>query len=258
MTSTSSLAFTFGRNWRAYVAGVTEDDIASACRDLQDLAREGTLAGKEFIDAGCGSGMSSLAALRLGALRVSAFDADPLCVEAARVLLGRFSAGGPWTVAQGSITNAAFLNGLGKGDLVYCWGVLPFTGEMWLSTERIASLTRPGGVFCAAIYKRTWSAPIWKRVKRVCARVPWPLLVVLATLLWFPRAVVRAARLRNPFRGRRGMSTWHDAIDWLGGYPYEYASAEEVVTFLSKRGFDPLVVRPASGNGCSEYAFRRR
>jgi len=251
------LAFTFGRNWRAYVEGVTEDDVASACRDLEALAGQGTIAGKEFLDAGCGSGMSSLAALRLGASRVTGFDADRLCVEATRVLLGRLAAGGPWTVTQGSLTDAPFLEGLGEADVVYCWGVLPFTGEMWRSTERIASLVRPGGVFCTAIYKRTWSAPLWRHVKRVCARLPWPVLALFATLLWLPRACVRAIRLRHPFRDRRGMSTWHDAIDWLGGYPYEYAGADEVTAFLSARGFEPLVVKPASGNGCSEYAFRR-
>lgn len=252
------MAFTFGRNWRAYVEGVTEADISSAIRDLETLVEAGTLAGKEFLDAGCGSGMSSLAALRLGASRVTAFDADPLSVEAARVLLGRFAAGGPWTVTRGSLTDGPFLDSLGKADVVYCWGVLPFTGEMWRSTDRIASLVRPGGVLCVAIYKRTWSAPIWRLIKRVCSKLPWPVLCLLAAPYWFLRVVVRALRLRDPFRAGRGMTTWRDALDWLGGYPYEYASAEEVTAFLSERGFDPLAIRPASGNGCSEYVFRRR
>jgi 2-polyprenyl-6-hydroxyphenyl methylase/3-demethylubiquinone-9 3-methyltransferase len=33
------------------------------------------------------------------------------------------------------------------------------------------------------------------------------------------------------------MSIYYDVIDWLGGYPYEYASFEEMKNFVEKLGF---------------------
>ena len=59
------------------------------------------------------------------------------------------------------------------------------------------------------------------------------------------------------------MSWWYDLIDWLGGYPYESASPEEVVRFLEVRGF--RLVRSFGtkapfdlfGSCCAEYVFER-
>ena len=35
----------------------------------------------------------------------------------------------------------------------------------------------------------------------------------------------------------RGMDFFIDIEDWLGGYPYEYASYEEMSDFYTKKGF---------------------
>jgi 2-polyprenyl-6-hydroxyphenyl methylase/3-demethylubiquinone-9 3-methyltransferase len=46
---------------------------------------------------------------------------------------------------------------------------------------------------------------------------------------------------QNPFtwnkKQARGMDTYHDLIDWLGGLPYEVCSIEEVFAFMVERGF---------------------
>ena len=44
------------------------------------------LDGKSFLDVGCGSGLFSLAAMRLGAERVHSFDFDPQSVACAQEL----------------------------------------------------------------------------------------------------------------------------------------------------------------------------
>ena len=33
------------------------------------------------------------------------------------------------------------------------------------------------------------------------------------------------------------MDFWFDVIDWVGGYPYEYATSEEVETIVTGGGF---------------------
>ena len=56
---------------------------------------------------------------------------------------------------------------------------------------------------------------------------------------------------------RRGMSHWHDIIDWVGGYPYEYARPDAIFSFFRQRGFSLEGLTVGGGLGCSEYVFKR-
>ena len=47
------------------------------------------------------------------------------------------------------------------------------------------------------------------------------------------------------------MSRLHDWIDWLGGYPYEFATPSEVVRFVEAQGFSLQKTRN------TEYVFQR-
>jgi len=242
------MPFRFGRNWRRYLASLEDAQIVSACADLERST--GSLAGESFLDIGCGSGIASLAALRLGARSVVAFDSDPLCVQTAR----RCAPGA--RVLHGSILDAIFVRSLEPSDVVYSWGVLHHTGAMWRAIQQATRLVRPGGLLCIAIYNRVWSSTIWRAVKRVIARFPEGVQEVLASALFLPRAIWRGITGRDPLRDRRGMSVWHDALDWLGGTPYEFASVEEVMGFLGRRGFATERVLPTRGTGCNEFIFR--
>jgi hypothetical protein len=70
--------FGFGRNWRSFVRTVGEESVAQAEKGLSRLFPGGTLAGRRFLDIGCGSGLSMLAALRLGAARPRASTSTPI------------------------------------------------------------------------------------------------------------------------------------------------------------------------------------
>src|SRR5215831_11278680 len=98
---------------------------------LKSFLRVHDLRGKTFLDIGSGSGMHSLAALRLGADRIFSFDYDENSVMSTARL--RDSAGSPakWTVEVGSVLDERFIRTLDQFDIVYSWGVLHHTGDMW-------------------------------------------------------------------------------------------------------------------------------
>src|ERR1700682_6555006 len=78
----------FGENWSNYAKTIDRNRIDSAVAGLKKLFPEG-LAGKTFLDIGCGSGVHSLAALSLGASSVLATDIDENSVSTTRQILSR-------------------------------------------------------------------------------------------------------------------------------------------------------------------------
>ncbi len=59
------------------------------------------------------------------------------------------------------------------------------------------------------------------------------------------------------FRRRRGMSVYHDWIDWIGGYPFEVARPEEIFEFYHSRGFILDNLRTTNRLGCNQFVFLR-
>ncbi len=251
--------FAFGRNWARFLRHVDESRILSAEESLKDWLGSGALAGKTFLDIGCGSGLFSLAARRLGA-RVTSFDYDPESVACTEYLRERFSpSDADWTVKLGSVLDRPFLNGLGRFDVVYAWGVLHHTGDQWTAMDNAMALTRPGGAVFLALYNdQGWLSRYWIAVKRLYNRVPWlrgPLVALYAPYFVGLRWLVRLLSGRR--RQERGMTLWYDLIDWLGGWPFEVATPQQVVEFAAVRGFRPVrVATVGRRQGCNEFILR--
>jgi hypothetical protein len=51
------------------------------------------------------------------------------------------------------------------------------------------------------------------------------------------------------------MTPWREVVDWVGGYPYEFAKPKEICGFYGNRGFSLLKLRTVDANGCDEFAF---
>jgi 2-polyprenyl-6-hydroxyphenyl methylase/3-demethylubiquinone-9 3-methyltransferase len=137
-------------------------------RSLVDKLGRERIAGATFLDAGSGSGLFSLAAMRLGARRVHSFDFDPDSVGCTSELRRRyFPHSTHWTVEQGSVLDAAYLQRLGQWDIVYSWGVLHHTGDMWRAFDLVTGLVDRSGQIFIAIYNDQGPKSIgWKAVKR--------------------------------------------------------------------------------------------
>ncbi len=250
--------FRFGENWSRFLRLLTEDRIVRAEDSLQEWLGATALHGVSFLDIGCGSGLFSLAARRLGA-RVRSFDADPLSVECASELRrSHFPDDPDWTVERGSILDLPFVTSLGHFDVVYSWGVLHHTGALRESLENAMIPLGDGGRLWLALYNDQGRiTDYWRAVKTVYNRGVGGRAAMLTLHIPYvaARVIVRAATGR--WKLERGMSMWYDLKDWLGGYPFEVAGPADVIAFFQDRGLRLDKARTVGRrNGCNEFLFR--
>src|SRR5260370_31003555 len=133
MADSTALVFQFGENWKQFLSCVDEPRTARAQESLHALL--GDIRGKTFLDIGCGSGIQSLAALRLGAASVHSFDYDRQSVECSREMKRRFAPGADWSIEAGSALDESYLRSLGGFAIGYWWRVLRHTGAMWSALD---------------------------------------------------------------------------------------------------------------------------
>ena len=263
----SEVRYRFGKNWAEFIAKNFNDAIVEESRaHLARFLRVSTLETLTFLDIGCGSGLHSLAAHRMGAARIISFDYDGESVETTERV--RDYAGNPstWTVMQGSVLDRQLMERLPPADIVYSWGVLHHTGAMWSAVRNASIPMKSDGTFYISLYssdnyvdpppeywikvKQKYNAagPIRKRLKE------WQYAMRFSVL-----PELKAGR--NPLGiirryGSRGMKYWTDVKDWLGGYPIEFASFRETRDF-GERELGLHLVNVSTGEGCTEYLFCR-
>ena len=266
--------FAFGKNWASYGEKVTGVEMEEAEKALSRLLGGKRLEGERFLDIGCGSGLHSLAALRLGAKDVMAVDLDPDSCATTQTLLGRYAPAGTYFRVELISVFDLDPSKLGTFDTVYSWGVLHHTGDMDRAIRCAASMCAPEGRFVFALYRRIWMDWFWHLEKRwyaktsfaaqACAQALHVSLFKLGLL-----ATGRSfAKYMASYRGNRGMDFRHDVHDWMGGWPYESTQPSEVDSLMGSIGFasERVFARKGKllgrdlglfGSGCDEYVYRR-
>lgn len=290
--------FEFGENWKAFLETVDQDRVAAAAESLDRLLGSESLVGKTFLDVGCGSGLVSLAAFLAGASVTSFdFDpASVACTReiqrrfapaATSAIDGPFEisdsdstsdfgrarvrGAAAWQILAGSALDAGWLESLGSFDIVYSWGVLHHTGQLARGIELTCQRVAVGGLLVLAVYHDQGAASRrWAMIKRTYHRLPGrlrPLWVAAIAAAYETKfALARIAAKQNPLpfrdwrskRADRGMSVWHDWVDWVGGWPFEVASPDAIINPLAEAGFSLRRIKTVgNGWGCNEYVFRR-
>ena len=253
--------FAFGENWASYSERFDLQDYLSAKKNLESLIPN--IKNKTFLDIGCGSGLHSIAASALGAAKVVGFDADSQCVETSKKLLEKIS-GQVKDIKKDAIVfkvQSIFDRDLNdeRFDIVYSWGVLHHTGNMYKAFDAVCNLVKEEGTLVLAVYNKYFTSPLWKAVKYTYVKSPRfvkKILIGLGVIRFSLAALLLTGKI--PFRGERGMHFYTDIVDWIGGYPYEYASEKEVTNFFTERGFRlRTFIKAPGGTGCNQFVFDR-
>jgi 2-polyprenyl-6-hydroxyphenyl methylase/3-demethylubiquinone-9 3-methyltransferase len=267
--------FEFGKNWQEFLKSFDLERVEIAKASLTEFLDFERLEGLTFLDIGCGSGLFSYAAHELGASCIVSFDTDPFSVACCEHL--RSEAGKPssWQVLQASVLDESLPERLGTFDIVYSWGVLHHTGRMWDAIRNAMRFVTPGGYFYIALYNKIltrdgrgahWIHPFWIRIKKTYNARPGIAKYILTPAAKTAYIAMVLAKGENPiahvrnYKSHRGMS-WHtDATDWLGGYPYEFATTEEVFRFVRADSpvFHLINLKVTGGRGLNWYLFRRK
>ena len=255
--------FAFGANWAAFLSLMSQDRIETAQQAITQLLGTESLTGKSFLDIGSGSGLSSLAVHQLGA-RVTSFDFDRQSVGCTTELRRRYAPDSArWEIRQGSVLDSSFMSSLGLFDIVYSWGVLHHTGQMWPAIHQASQRVAAGGQLFIAIYNdEGLGSRFWKRVKQTyCSgalqRALMKAIFIPYFALQYAAKTIITGRSPKVATRTRGMSVYYDWIDWLGGYPFEVAKVEELLHFCQARGFTLENLTTTNRLGCNQLVFRR-
>ena len=256
------MRFLFGKNWQEYAkSALTEERIGQARTAFRQLLDEVALEEKSFLDIGFGQGLSLSLACEAGAKAVGV-DVDSDNLEALDTTYQKVGLKEKPKVIIHSILDTEILKKeeLSEGfDIVHSWGVLHHTGNMSLAVQNACSLVKENGHFVLAIYNRHWSSLPWKWIKWFYCFSPEflkkLLIAIFYPIIYFAKWCVTG---RNPKNKMRGMDFFYDVIDWVGGYPYEYASIEEMKKTVEAYGFEcQKSIQANVPTGCNEFVFKK-
>ncbi len=224
--------FSFGENWAQYAEKIDERRIEEAEKSLIRLVGRESIEGRTFLDIGCGSGLFSLAAVRLGCQRLLAVDLDPNSVQTTRKTLERYApAGANWDCQRISVFDLD--PAMSERSTSFIRGACCITpARCTRRSKKRQRWSSPQGMLTLALYGKTPFCGLWRIEKRIYSRSPkWVQTGNRTSVL-----VCGGARLalkgeslkkrRETYFQQRGMDMYHDTRDWLGGYPYESISPQ--------------------------------
>ena len=265
MTQETVKRFEFGKNWLDFVQrNYSQETVDTSKKHILQFMRREDLRDMSFLDIGCGSGLHSVAAWQAGASPLYSFDYDPNSVVATRYVQEQAGRPANWHAEQGSVLDEAYMAGLPKFSVVYSWGVLHHTGDVWQAIRNAAGRVAQGGLFYIALYSADVqidpTPQFWLDVKKKYVSAGW--LMRRRMEAWYIWRFMLNRNLGNlpaflqrvrEHKRNRGMNIFTDIRDWLGGWPMEFVYDAQAIEFCKGLGFKLENIK--TGEACTEFLF---
>ena len=213
-------------------------------------------------------------AYKLGAKSILSLDIDENSIACCQRLKQSIGDPNNWQIVQASILDDVFISSLGKFDFVYSWGVLHHTGQMWKAIKNASNLVADQGYFCIAIYNKSeglniypdfrfGNSQFWLLEKKFYISLPRFIQSIINFCCMSILILIYLVTFNNPLKiikghkSFRGMTWETSIIDWLGGYPYEFANTEEIFKFIKPLGFNLENLKCNNGLLNNEFLFKK-
>lgn len=263
--------FSFWKNWARFLERLNEKKINQAKDYLENFIwGKEKIEGKTVIDFWCWSGLMSLCFYLLWAKKIVSIDIDDNSINCTKYLKEKYcKQTNKWDILKGSILNENFIKSLWKYDIVYSWGVIHHTWNMWKWLDLIWKLVNNNWLLYIAIYNKYEKFPsskLWLKIKKIYANSNFLIRKIMYYLLIMEIIFMRIIKWQNPYKyikdyyknSNRWMDFFRDVEDWVGWYPYEYASIEEIKDFYEKKWYKLINLYDSSAWWwCNEFLFKK-
>ena len=242
--------FSFGINWTDYVKFRLNEDIINVHKSNLTTYYNSGLKNKSVLDIGCGSGLSSLCFNMLGCSSIHSIDVDENSVTATNLTREKFvhlqNSDCVWNEKK-SILDSNFILQSKKYDVVYSWGVLHHTGDMWSAIKNTIKLVNPGGILHLALYTSgtRYNEDLKLKILYNAMDDDGKKRMIYNYLYYhFISKNVDIFSINS-----RGMNKYNDCIDWLGGIPYEVCNPDILDCFLTSNSFERIHFKKGNEGG---------
>lgn len=138
---------------------------------------------------------------------------------------------------------------------------------MWKALSNVQIPIDNDGILFIGLYNdEGFMSEIWRKIKQIyCSGM---LGKIVTTGIYFPYNFLKyftadTLRLQNPikryteYKKKRGMSIFHDWIDWLGGYLYEVAKPGDIFDYFRNNNFSLIKLKTDIGHGINQFVFKK-
>ena len=261
--------FSFWKNWQNFLKKINDENIDKAKEIiLKFLWDENIIKWNTIIDFWSWSWLMSLAFLELWVKEIISIDIDDYSIECAEYLREKYKYNKKkWKILKGSVLDENFIKSLPKVDMLYSWWVIHHTWDMWKWLDLMLNLIKDNWYFYTAIYNDSnfileWTSKFWLKEKRIYSKYKFLRYIIKPIytfyyITWLIIHWINPIKYIKNYSFSRWMSFWNDIEDWLGWYPYEYATFDEIQSFFEKNNYKLLNSKKVRSIWCNEFLFKK-